>query len=432
MRQKKKNGYPIRARLRMFVNKFRLSVREFDENRSPGGFSPSFGQICAGMFAVSFLILLAIISCLVQLTKASAYSEKPGRPGRSGPPTHSEKDLVISRNIIPMDNGDNSGLHISGGGGYDLYRYDGDDRNDRNNGNDGSAGRTGSHGTTPGSSTSSGETILSRDDGIGMGTSSPRDDGGDETMSGGAQDRDGDGGGTGIVSASSGASIGPGALSSWTAATEKAAPDQLSILILGNSITMHEPADGKWWGSWGMAATSKETDYAHVMEKRLEAMGTDVSLSLLKLSDWEAPDDQPRSSCLQGIAPALAGHPDIVIVQLGENVSDTATFKEDLANLLSIVHAASPKSRILVMGNVLSDWSSPDVDTIKREVASAPEYEYIDMSDLLGRAEIQAGIGYMVKGDDGLDHMIGSQDVALHPNDIGMEMIAEKLVDAII
>ena len=35
-------------------------------------------------------------------------------------------------------------------------------------------------------------------------------------------------------------------------------------LILGNSITLHSPCS-YWWGSWGMAASSAEHDFVHIL-----------------------------------------------------------------------------------------------------------------------------------------------------------------------
>ena len=45
------------------------------------------------------------------------------------------------------------------------------------------------------------------------------------------------------------------------------------LLIVGNSITRHAPsAKLGWFGDWGMAASTKENDFVHVLEKMLEEL----------------------------------------------------------------------------------------------------------------------------------------------------------------
>lgn len=47
------------------------------------------------------------------------------------------------------------------------------------------------------------------------------------------------------------------------------------------------------------------------------------------------------------------------------------------------------------------------------------------------RKEYQAGYGTPVSGDDGMEHIIEHAGVASHPGDVGMEVIAQRVLEMI-
>ena len=50
--------------------------------------------------------------------------------------------------------------------------------------------------------------------------------------------------------------------------------EQISILCVGNSILNHGPsADIGWSGSWGMAASSADKDYYHLLQDKVKEAG---------------------------------------------------------------------------------------------------------------------------------------------------------------
>ena len=66
-----------------------------------------------------------------------------------------------------------------------------------------------------------------------------------------------------------------GIISLSTTASAQAQPQR--ILFVGNSLTSHGPkADIDWHGNWGMAATSLDKDYVHVVTKALALRRDDM------------------------------------------------------------------------------------------------------------------------------------------------------------
>ena len=60
------------------------------------------------------------------------------------------------------------------------------------------------------------------------------------------------------------------------------------IMLVGNSITWHEPKEELGWhGNWGMAASAPEKDYAHRLFDMLVADGQDVLLRVSRCKRWE-------------------------------------------------------------------------------------------------------------------------------------------------
>jgi hypothetical protein len=61
------------------------------------------------------------------------------------------------------------------------------------------------------------------------------------------------------------------------------------VLFLGNSITRHGPAPKiGWTGDWGMAASARDKDYAHLVAAGLaELAGKKPDVKLANIADFE-------------------------------------------------------------------------------------------------------------------------------------------------
>ncbi len=60
------------------------------------------------------------------------------------------------------------------------------------------------------------------------------------------------------------------------------------VLILGNSITIKEPsAELGWSGNWGMAASSKEKGYVHLLAAEFRKINSDVIVDFYSAGAFE-------------------------------------------------------------------------------------------------------------------------------------------------
>ncbi len=197
-------------------------------------------------------------------------------------------------------------------------------------------------------------------------------------------------------------------------------------LILGNSITLHSPCS-YWWGSWGMAASSAEHDFVHILANMQDKCPPPVrQLRIFNFYQWEvmAYDRAETLSLLENI---LASPADFVVLQLGENIADTTTLAADLEELLHHLISRLHPKKLLVLGNF---WANEAVDDIKQAVCKTTGATYISLKDLQ-TPEYMAGLHTIVQGADGTSHEILHAGVARHPGDAAMKEIARRINDAL-
>lgn len=196
--------------------------------------------------------------------------------------------------------------------------------------------------------------------------------------------------------------------------------DELNCLFIGNSITLHPICD-YWWGEWGMAASTKDKDYVHQTVNKISSR-YNVNYSALNFGSWETMGHD-RAETLTLLDSFLNKDLNIVVIQLGENVSDTATLESDYESLIKYVQNHSPNAKIIVISQF---WKNEEIDNDKKNACQSTNCIFVDLSDIQG-TEYQAGMNTVVYGNDGQQHMIEHDGVSKHPGDKGQEAIADKL-----
>ncbi|MCX6985351.1 MAG: SGNH/GDSL hydrolase family protein, partial [Lentisphaerae bacterium] len=116
------------------------------------------------------------------------------------------------------------------------------------------------------------------------------------------------------------------------------------MLILGDSITKHAPAkDLGWTGDWGMAASSEDKDFVHLLYAKLCASQEEKPELIASGVGGGTIADKLAN------LPAITAHAaDLVIIQLGEN-DRTVTeegFEKPYETLIEAAKKANPAVRV--------------------------------------------------------------------------------------
>lgn len=171
-----------------------------------------------------------------------------------------------------------------------------------------------------------------------------------------------------------------------------------------------------------MAASEPDKDYFHIVSKDLQGRGSTVSCAF-QFIPWEL-QDTDRAETFILLEPYLNEGLNLVTIQLGENVKNLNTFQTDMEELIHYIQNRAPKAQIIVVG----DFWSGERSKIQRAAAMNCNAAFVDLDGLHGKEEYQTGLGAFVLGDDGIEHEITHDGVAIHPNDKGMEYIADGII----
>jgi outer membrane protein assembly factor BamB len=195
------------------------------------------------------------------------------------------------------------------------------------------------------------------------------------------------------------------------------------VLFLGNSITLHPPAEQiGWTGNWGMAASAAEKDYVHLLVARLKDVAGGEPQTLVKnLADFER--QYATYDLAVGLRDALDFQADVVIIALGENVPALATPAEQQAYRLAFVrllNALRQNNRpTIFVRNTF--WSEPVRNELMRQACLETGDAFVELKDL------DKNEANFARSERDFQHA----GVAGHPGDRGMRAIANGLWKAL-
>lgn len=194
---------------------------------------------------------------------------------------------------------------------------------------------------------------------------------------------------------------------------------QPRVLFLGNSITLHAPKeDIGWFGDWGMAASCEEKDYVHVFMEKFRAQYPGAAYRVGQLADWERAfwtDEE----VLNDFSELRKWHADYIFaVILGANTpSETLNEHDYAAHYAKMLEFFDPDHTAkVIVGNMF--WANQAKDEAVARAAKMHGAKLVDLNDLGSTDEMMALGQYAHHG------------VSIHPGDLGMQTIAERLLAA--
>ena len=186
------------------------------------------------------------------------------------------------------------------------------------------------------------------------------------------------------------------------------------ILLLGNSITLHGVLESIGWTyECGMAASSPEKDYVHLLMSKIQKENPDAVIYVCQVSQWEINYKKP-DEVFEKYSLARDFNADIIVARFIENCSsvdfDKEIFKDKYCQLIDFFNSSGKADIILTTGF----WMHPGDDGIK-EIGTERNLPVIYLGDL-GADDKMKAIG-----------LFEHNGVANHPGDAGMEAIADRI-----
>ncbi len=187
------------------------------------------------------------------------------------------------------------------------------------------------------------------------------------------------------------------------------------ILVVGNSLSRHAPLPAeKWNGNWGMAATTEDKDYLHVLKKELDRLYPEKPHTIKIFRPGNEADMTLGTEIVKEKA-------DLVIVQVGENFRGQCT-PGDLGAKYKIMLQTLKKRvspNIICVGTWALGAEKNPCGEVEEAAAHQLNIPYVPIFDL-------AKVGNSGFHDPNLAHT--GDPVKWHPSDKGMKAIADKII----
>lgn len=202
-------------------------------------------------------------------------------------------------------------------------------------------------------------------------------------------------------------------------------PDK--TLFIGNSLLVGLGSDATG-GRFGMCASDSEHDYAFQVQRAILAKNPEAQFAKLSGRAFEGcVDSAAAMQWYEMQKENFSEDLDLIIIQLGDNVNTAekqAAFNNNVGEFLKRLKFDCPKARIIFVAT----WYKKSA--IMRSIVNACKdngCDFVYIADLYRTATLPTD-GYVVTYNDG-SSAIAVGGSLTHPNDLGMEKIAGRIID---
>ncbi len=197
------------------------------------------------------------------------------------------------------------------------------------------------------------------------------------------------------------------------------------IICLGNSITIHEPKDSIfWYSNHGMAASTAENDYCHILERKLKELNINSTVTPVNIAKWE----RDLSYDLDTILYTMCSGKDVIVIRLGENIQDENAFLSALEDLVK--KCMDYTQNIVLTGQY---WRNTKRERVIINVARKYNLRYVPLDWIMANynEECCPHEGDTIYDENGNAYPIRGSFIITHPNDFGMELIANSIYNVL-
>ena len=196
-------------------------------------------------------------------------------------------------------------------------------------------------------------------------------------------------------------------------------------LFYGNSLTVG-------FDNYGMAASDYQHGWADLVSQSIKKVNSSFTYQSINGGNWEnATTSADRIAELNNTVKLnIDASVDLVVIQLSDNVNTDdkkATFADDAKAIITWFRQQAPKARIVWIASWFNPPLIPDVAEACKERGAL----LCDIEQYARPQQYKSYVGAVWTDRKGVKHTIDNAGQAAHPGDLGMQMIANSVMNTL-